>query len=69
MTMNLSEAAKTALINAGSNAQGTKVCANTREVVAELKDAGLIGIQGGLTRKGTIAREKLVNAKLDEMFG
>lgn len=66
MTMNLSEAAKTALINAEHAGQGAKVAEGAFD---ELYAEGFVGGLGGLTRKGTIAREKLVNAKLEEMFG
>lgn len=64
---NLSEAAKTALINAAAH-QGAPVVA-TQEVLAQLILAELIGFGGGLTRKGTIARERLVRAAEDKAFG
>lgn len=67
MTTNLTEAAKSALINASAR-QGSQVKADTA-VAGELAAAGLIGTQDGLTRKGTIVRERLVNAALDAAFG
>lgn len=36
---------------------------------AELRDAGLIGIGGGLTRRGTIVRQRLMRMREDEVFG
>lgn len=63
----MSEVAKVALINAASNRQGAKVTADP-VVVTELFDLGLVGIGDGLTRKGTIARERLVTAVLDAAF-
>lgn len=70
--MKLSEAARTALINAASGRQGANVTESGRctgEAAYELRDAGLIGIQGGLTRKGSIERERIMNAELDRAFG
>lgn len=65
--MTMSEQAKSALINTQSSKQGS-VPQGSREVFEELRSAGLVGIQGGLTRKGTIERERIVNATLDELF-
>lgn len=64
---NLSEAAKTALINAAAH-QGAPVVADlpTR---GKLYLAGLVGPGDGLTRKGTIVRERLVRAAEDKAFG
>lgn len=66
--MNLTEAAKTALINASSSRQGTKITADA-VVVTELFDAGLVGLSDGLTARGTIARDRLVSAALEAAFG
>jgi hypothetical protein len=66
-TANISQAAKDALYGAGTNRQGTKV-QGTPEVLAELDRAGLIGPGGGLTRSGTIARQRVADAKLEEAF-
>jgi hypothetical protein len=35
----------------------------------QLFEAGLIGENGGLTRKGSIATEQAKNAQLDALFG
>ncbi len=56
----ISEAAQTALLSTGTNRQGAKPThPMTEDVRLELQDAGLIGAGLGLTRTGTIAREKL----------
>lgn len=66
----MSEQAKSALINTSSSRQGTVVPVTINgETEAELRQAGLIGEGGGLTRKGSIKRERVVNAALDEAFG
>jgi hypothetical protein len=68
--MQMSEAAKRALSNAPGHAQGTVVPVTINgEVEHELFQAGLIGEHGGLTRKGSIAAEKLKSAELDRLFG
>lgn len=66
--MTMSEAATTALINAGTNRQGAKV-QGAPEALAELTASGLIGPERGLTRKGTIARERAENAAFAKAFG
>lgn len=63
----MSQAAKDMLIDAGTNRQGTSVT-GPATVRAELAALGLIGQAGGLTRKGSIARERLVNEMLDAAF-
>lgn len=65
--MTLSESAKQALINSDSH-QGAKVSDNIL-IHNELSRNGLIGTGCGLTRKGTIEREKLVRAAEDAAFG
>lgn len=68
-TANLSEAAKTALINSRGSRQGAPIPERTApDVIVGLRRDGLIGTDLGLTRKGTIVREALVDAKLDELF-
>jgi len=58
-TPELTEAAKSALISTGTSRQGaTPTSPMTAEVKAELVDAGLIGPRGGLTRRGTIVRDR-----------
>lgn len=69
MIANLSKSAETALVNVGTLRQGATVnTITTTEVVAELQTAGLIGPGYGLTRRGTIARQRLVYAALDAAF-
>lgn len=68
MTTNLSETAKKVLINAPGR-QGGKVLLPEGPLLRQLKADGLVGKDGGLTRKGTIVRERLVNAALDAAFG
>jgi hypothetical protein len=63
--MTMSAAATDALINAGKEL-GPGVSAN---VIKELMDEGLVGARQGITRKGTIERGRIINARLDEMFG
>jgi hypothetical protein len=64
----LSPEARKAIVDAGCSRQGAIVPPNTvTHVLRELKVAGYI--KGyGLTRKGTIAREKIVNAALESVF-
>lgn len=65
----MSEQAKAALISVGTNRQGaTPPPTTTLGVLAELKSLGFLGGAGGLTRRGTIRREDLVLATLDELF-
>lgn len=66
MTENLSEAAKTVLINAKGSA---KVCLPEGPLLRSLKADGFIGAKGGLTRKGSIAREQILEERLTEAFG
>lgn len=66
--MQMSEAAEKALINVGTNRQGAVVSAPMM-VQWELENAGIIGRGTGLTRKGTIERERIMNAELDRAFG
>lgn len=66
--MEITTAAAEALINCGTNRQGTPVQANGW-VTDELRAAGLVGPNAGLTRKGTVYRERLVDETLDKAFG
>lgn len=66
--MNLSEAAKKALINAGTSRQGAEVFTDT-QTAAELQALGLVKVRFGLTRTGTIARDRAVAEALDGAFG
>lgn len=61
----ISEAAKQALLSTGTNRQGAvPTHPMTQAVRQELEAAKLIGTSGGLTRRGTIARERLADAAL-----
>lgn len=62
-------AARTALIDIGTSRQGALPRAGvTGAQMAEMSRLGLIGPQGGLTRKGSIMRDRLIEAALDEAF-
>lgn len=68
-TGELSREALTALANVGTNRQGSAVpVARNSEVWRELEAAGMIRRGGGLTRAGSITRERHVNSLLDELF-
>lgn len=67
MLKNLTPAARSALIAAESRRQGAKVTADA-VVVTELFDLGLVAKGDGLTRKGTIAREKLIREAEEAAF-
>lgn len=64
----MSEAATEALINAGTNRQGARAQGDVRGL-AELAELGYVGKDNGLTRKGSIARERAVTAMLAKAFG
>jgi hypothetical protein len=65
----MSTAARTALMNIGTMRQGS-TCgpATPREVIAELKSLGYLGAGGGLTRKGSIQRQRIADQQFEEMF-
>ena len=63
----MSEAAKKALINARDWNQGTRVMSE-EDVQLELRRAGLVTEFNNLTRKGSIAAERLQRAQLEELF-
>ena len=67
----LSPAATRALLAAPSDAEGAQVATQTTTsgVRDELKQAGLIGPRGGLTRKGSIVKARLDREQLDDLFG
>ena len=67
--MQMSEAAKKALMSAKSNRQGESVHGVDAWVLGELSRRGLVGAGGGLTRLGSIERERLESADLDALFG
>lgn len=65
----MSEAARTALMNIGSYRQGATVPPlTTDETRQELKELGYLGKSGGLTRKGSIKRQQLLDAEMDALF-
>jgi len=65
----LSKQARSALISVGTNRQGAVVHPNLPAgVLKELRDADLIGRGYGLTRKGSIERERIVDAMMDDLF-
>lgn len=69
MTVKLSEQARAALINASAARQGATLPSTTPgPVLLELRNAGLIGAYGGLTRTGTIARDRAVTEKLEKLL-
>lgn len=58
-----------ALRDTANHHQGTRVHASGTDQARQLRRAGLTGRRGGLTRKGSIAAEKLRNSALDDAFG
>ncbi len=65
----LSTQARDALISCGTNRQGA-VCAplTNREALKELQSMGFLGEAWGLTRRGTIKRQILVDDQMDSLF-
>lgn len=70
MTAMMSAEATKTLIDAGTNRQGAVVVstATPAVVTAELIRAGLIGEGNGLTRRGTIVRQRALDAALNALF-
>lgn len=64
----LSKEALSALMSTGTNRQGAVPTFMTEEVREELVAAGMLGPGGGLTRSGSIAREKEADRLMDELF-
>jgi len=65
----MSELAKAALISIGTRRQGATVAPHVdRDALAELEWLGYVGKKGGLTRKGSIKRELIMDAELDAAF-
>jgi hypothetical protein len=56
------------LLQARGHAQGNP-CNAIGPEMRQLFEAGLIGKNGGLTRKGSIAAERAKSAQLDALFG
>lgn len=65
--LELSPAAAAAIVNAPCSAQGATVTGDA-EIIKELREAGIIGPKDGLTRTGSIRRERIVSAWLDASF-
>jgi hypothetical protein len=63
----MNENMKSALVNAEGGYVGAKVTADA-VMLQKLESAGLIGKNDGLTIRGTIKREQLISAALDEAF-
>lgn len=68
MRVNLSPAAIKELIAIGTHRQGATNANMSTDAVMELQRAGLVGPGAGLTRRGTIARARFVDAALDALF-
>lgn len=66
--MTLSTEAKAALINTNTSRQGTLVQGSDAALI-ELFAADYVGMANGLTRKGSIARDRIMSAQLEMMFG
>lgn len=66
--MTMSEQVTSALIGARHRGQGAAVPTTDSNVRLDLEILGLIGPDGGLTRKGTIARERAIRAAEDAAF-
>ena len=65
----MSEAARAALWSIGTNRQGATPAPTTpREILDELKAMGYLGKGWGLTRRGTIKRQLMVEDELDALF-
>ena len=64
--MNLSDEAKSALINARGGASPVMAAAGT---LVELRHEGLLSKRQGLTRKGSIARGRLLAEAEEQAFG
>lgn len=54
---NLTNPARDALLSVGTRRQGATPRRTSAEVMAELTAAGMLGKNGGLTRRGSIAYE------------
>jgi hypothetical protein len=68
MTLKLSTGARTAILSAGTSRQGAKTYPLENHAVRdELRSAGLIGPDDGLTRAGTIARERIVDSLMEDL--
>lgn len=69
MTQNLSPAAQSIVINLPSSRQGaTPKGKNATAALMELQSAGILGADYGLTRTGSVYRDRLLAARLDAAF-
>jgi hypothetical protein len=57
------------ILDASSSHQGAITHPTGTAQHRELRRAGLVGPRGGLTRKGSIAAERLHSDQLDTLFG
>lgn len=64
----MTASARIALINIGTRRQGATLTGVDVTTLDELRRLGLVGRNGGLTRKGSIKRELIVEEMYDEMF-
>lgn len=64
----MSSKAVSALVNIGTRRQGAVAIAD-QDTLAELEYLGYIGKNQGLTRRGSIKRELLVEEMEDALFG
>lgn len=64
---NLSSKAKSAIVDA-NNSTGKVHRTAGPEVLAELRAAGLIGEKDGLTMRGRIAKDRISDAMMSELF-
>lgn len=64
----MSEQAKTALLNIGTQRQGA-TARMPAHVIDELQRLGYLGKLGGLTRKGSIKYQLTLEDELDKAFG
>lgn len=66
----MSDAARAALWSIGTNRQGATPAPSTpTDALEELKAMGYLGKGWGLTRRGTIKRQLMVEDELNELFG
>ncbi len=63
----MSPAARTALVNVGTNRQGA-TATGSPEAMHELAKLGLVGPLGGLTRAGTIERQLIMEDMMEDLF-
>lgn len=70
---NLSSKAKAAITDANNSTGRLPVNAHGKDMtdadtIRELRDAGMIGANNGLTMRGRIARDRITEAALDAAF-